>query len=82
MCECCIFVINFYGFATSASSSGVCHQLRVTAFLKAYEPENCGFNGFADGQEAVVLEKSGLLVSQGVCNLFAFLCGEDDAVEC
>lgn len=65
-----------------SSGSGVGHELRVAAFLQADEPEDGGFNGFADGQEAVVLEKGGLLVSQGVGDLPAFFGGEDDAVEC
>ena len=65
-----------------SSSGGIGHQLRVAAFLQADEPEDGGFNGFADGQEAVVLEKGGLLVSQGAGDLLAFFCGEDDAVEC
>ena len=82
ICECCIFVIYFHGFMTSASSSGICHQLRVTAFLKAHEPEHCSFNCSADRQEAVILKKSGLFVRQGVCNFFSFFFGEDYAVEC
>lgn len=81
VCECCILIIDLNGFVTSASSGSICHQLRVAAFLEAYEPEHCGFNGSADRQEAVVLEKSGLLVFQGVCNLFAFFVGEDDAIK-
>ena len=50
VCESCIIVIDFYSLVTSASSSGICHQLRVTAFLEADEPEYCGFNGVADRQ--------------------------------
>lgn len=64
-----------------SSGGGIGHQLRVTAFLQADEPEDGGFNGLADRQEAVVLEKGGLLVSQSVGDLFAFFCGEDDAVK-
>lgn len=55
VCECCILVIDLYGLVTSASSSSVRHQLRVTAFLEAHEPKHRGFNGFADRQEAMVL---------------------------
>ncbi len=80
--KCCVFVIDLYRLVTSASSSGIRHQLRVTAFFKAHEPKHCGFNGPTDRQEAVVLEKSGLFVSQGVCNLFALFRGKDNAVEC
>lgn len=81
ICERCILVIDLHCFVTSASSSGVCHQLRVTAFFEADEPEHCGFNGSAYRQEAMTLKESGLLVSQGVCNLFAFFIDEHDAIE-
>lgn len=53
----------------------------MTAFLQADEPEDGSFDGSADGQEAVVLEESSLFASERACNLFAFLGGEDDAVE-
>lgn len=81
MGECCILVINLDGFVTSASSGSVCHQLRLTAFFEAHKPEHCGFNGSADRQQAVILEKSGFFVSQGTCNVFAFFAGQDNAVE-
>lgn len=46
--ECCIFIIDLYGFVTTASGSSVCHQLRMTAFLEAHEPEYCSLNGSAN----------------------------------
>ena len=81
VCVCCVLVIDFRRFVATASGSGIRHELRVTALLQAHEPEHGRFNASADGQEPVVLEKSGLFASQCACNLFAFLGGKDDAVE-
>ena len=53
----------------------------MTALLEADEPEDCGFDGLAYGEETVVLEEGGFLVAEGAGDLFAFFIGEDDAVE-
>ena len=75
ICECCILVIDLYSFVTPTPSGRVCHQLRLAALVEAHEPEDCTLNGFADSQDAVILEKSGLFVSQSVRNVFAFFVG-------
>ena len=81
VCVCCVLVIDFRRFVAAASGGGIRHELRVTALLQAHKPEHGRFDASADGQEPVVLKESGLFASQCACNLFAFLGGQDDAVE-
>ena len=51
------------------------------ALLEAQEPEDCCFDGVADGEEAVVLEQRGFARAKGSGDIVAFFFGKDDAVE-
>lgn len=53
----------------------------MAAFLQAHEPEDRFLNGLADGKEAMVLQKSGLLVAEAGCNVLSLLLDKDNAVE-
>lgn len=51
----------------------------MTTLVEEIEPIDGLFDGFADGEEAVVAKKSGTLVAEGLSDIVAFVFGEDDA---
>lgn len=53
----------------------------MAAFLETYEPENCFFDGVANGEQAMILEQSGFLATKAFGNVFTFFGGEHDALE-
>jgi hypothetical protein len=77
----CILLLDLDGFPSLAARRRIRHQLRLTAFLEADEPEDGGLDRLPHSQQAMVLEKCGLAVAETVCDVFALLFSEDDAVE-
>jgi hypothetical protein len=77
----CILVIDLDRPTTTARGGRVRHELCAAARLQASEPEDRLLHCLADGQEAVVLQQSGLLVAKGSCDVLAFGFGQDDPIE-
>lgn len=77
----CVFVINLDGLCARALGCGIGHKLGMATLLRAHEPKDCFLHSGTNGEQAVVLEKSELLVTKLVGNVFAFFLGEYDAVE-
>lgn len=51
----------------------------MATLVEEVEPIDGLFDGFADGQKAVVAEESGTLVAQCLGDVVAFIFGEDNA---
>jgi hypothetical protein len=67
--------------AASSGSRSVRHQLGMAAFLQRHKPKHGFLDGFADCQQAVVLEERGLLGTQGFGDVSAFIASEYNALE-
>jgi hypothetical protein len=76
-----ILFVDLDRSSTSSCCCRICHELRVAALLHAHEPEHRCFNRLADSQNAVVLQQSRLVVSNGFGDVLAFFRREHDAVE-
>jgi hypothetical protein len=74
-------VVNLDGLSASTSRGGIGQQLCVAALLGADEPEDGLLDGAAGGEQTMVLQQRELLVAQLLCDVLAFLLGEDDAIE-
>lgn len=76
-----LFRANLYWLLATRGSRSFSHQLRLTALLKADEPENSLLNGLANSKKAVVLQKRSLLVTKTLGNIFTLLLSEHDSVK-
>lgn len=76
-----LLIANLHRLASSAPSSCIRQQLRMTALLQAHEPEHCLLDSLSASQETVVLQECGFVGSEGARDVVAFLGSEDDAVE-
>jgi hypothetical protein len=76
-----VLVVDLDRLATSTGSRSVRHQLGMAAFLQRHEPKHGLLDGFADCQQAVVLEESGLFGTKGFGNVYAFVASEHNALE-
>lgn len=76
-----IRLINLHSLPAPSSRSSIGKKLRMAALLQTHEPEDRLFNALAHGEKAVVLQKSGFLVTQRRSDILAFFLGENDAVE-
>ena len=64
-----------------STGSRIGHQLRMTAFFQANEPEYSSFNRLSHSQKAMILEESGFLIAEAASDFFTFFLGEDDTIE-
>lgn len=76
-----LLITNLNWLLATRCSRSLSHQLRLTALLQADEPEDSLLDSLTHSQEAVVLEKSSLLVSKAGSNILAFLLSENNTVE-
>lgn len=77
-CELGIGLVDLLGVA-----AGCClgQQLHLTALFHRREPEDGGFDSTTDRQQAMVLEQTGLAITQSAGNVVALALVEDDAIE-
>lgn len=76
-----ILLLDLEGLNPFSSGGRISQQLRMAAFLQTGEPEDARVDGLAHGEETVVLQEDGLLWTESLGDVFAFLFGEDDAFE-
>jgi hypothetical protein len=76
-----VLFLNLHSLATPSSRRSIRHQLRMATLLETHKPKHSFLNRLAHRQQSMILQQRRFLVTQCLCNIFAFLFDEHDALE-